>query len=331
MNNLITNTAWNDNEGILIDSEKSKKWLLDSVSSSTKTVDFCSAFITVGSLRFFYESFLNNGFTGSVRLLARWQLTDLLSGASDTESYEYAVSNGIQFYVNLNFHGKIYSVKSGGILIGSANLTSAGFALKQDKNDEVCVSVQDNEENSKFIDNLFSNATEIDRTKFTFIKSALDKIMLDSPTNDFNDWPDNVVRLLAVESKVEKLLVDEMFHTKYSEILSIDDDSLGKIHDLSLLGLKKENIAQSSVVKEKFLKSQSFLWMYQKLKDRGGEVYFGELAALLHAELLDDPIPYRKDVKVLIQNLLDWTENFAGSLIVIDRPNYSQRITLKNT
>lgn len=312
----------------MIDSEQSKIWLENAVSISTQSLDFCSAFITLASLRHFNGCFQNKGFSGPIRLLARWQLSDLLSGASDTASYEYAASEGIRFFVNLDFHGKVYSVNPGGVLIGSANLTSAGFSLKKDSNGEVCVPLNDNEQNTRFVDNLFLNATEIDNSKYLKIKSALESIAASKASSDIHDWPEDILNLFSADEDASNLIVDEMFHTKYSEISKSENESYEKIHDASLLGITTKYLAERTIVRNKFLGSKSYIWLIQKLEHANGVIYFGELTASLHNDLLDDPAPYRKDVKGLLQNLLDWAEEFAQGYIKIDRPNHSQRIAL---
>jgi len=52
---------------------------------------------------------------------------------------------------------------------------------------------------------------------------------------------------------------------------------------------------------------------------------------MLHDVLVSDPKPYRKDVKQMLSNLLDLVENLDMDDIVIDKPNFSQRVRLRNT
>lgn len=59
-------------------------------------------------------------------------------------------------------------------------------------------------------------------------------------------------------------------------------------------------------------------------------MYFGELSASLHNTVVSDPKPYRKDIKIMLGNLLRLIEELEMEEIVIDRPNYSQRIRMKN-
>ena len=57
-------------------------------------------------------------------------------------------------------------------------------------------------------------------------------------------------------------------------------------------------------------------------------MFFGELSARLYSVVVSDPKPYRKDVKKMLSNLLKLIEELEMEEIVIDRPNYSQRIRI---
>ena len=58
-------------------------------------------------------------------------------------------------------------------------------------------------------------------------------------------------------------------------------------------------------------------------------MYFGQLSDELHNALVSEPKPYRRDVKVLLSNLLEWCQKLNLEEVEIDRPNHSQRIRLK--
>ena len=49
-------------------------------------------------------------------------------------------------------------------------------------------------------------------------------------------------------------------------------------------------------------------------------MYFGQLTAELHDALVEDPKPYRKDVKTLLANLLAWAQGLRMEEVVIDKP-----------
>ena len=59
-------------------------------------------------------------------------------------------------------------------------------------------------------------------------------------------------------------------------------------------------------------------------------MYFGAITVSLHNVLLNEPKPYRKDVKVLLGNLLSWVEDLDINMLKVDRPNYSQRVRCMN-
>lgn len=313
--------------GQLINSSQGKHWLEKSVGSQAQSVDLCSAYLKVGSLKHFHKEFISKGFVGKSRVLARWQLNDLISGASDLESYLYTKENEIPFFVMQNFHGKIYGVNPGGVLVGSANLTNLGFGLAQSSNEEVCVFLSDQaEKNFQYINNLFEEAVLVTDEIFekinTFINSAKTK------KNDLMGWPDEIFQLLIPPKKTNQLIFDDMFHSNLNNKLNGDEIDL--THDLSLLGITELDLTNKELVKKCFLRTKPYLWLYQSLSSANSSIYFGELSAKLHADLVNDPALYRKDVKQLLQNLLSWIGELAQDEIIIDRPSYSQRVTLIN-
>ena len=67
------------------------------------------------------------------------------------------------------------------------------------------------------------------------------------------------------------------------------------------------------------------------LTNHPGEMYFGELTAVLQDSLLDDPGVHRRTVKSLLQNLLTWCEALGIERVTVDRPRHSQRITMNES
>ena len=80
--------------------------------------------------------------------------------------------------------------------------------------------------------------------------------------------------------------------------------------------------------KEAFRWSNAYCWLVDDVRQHGGEAYFGELTADLHDVLVSDPKPYRKDVKKMLANLLSIVEKLNMPELLIDRPNYSQRVRI---
>lgn len=83
-------------------------------------------------------------------------------------------------------------------------------------------------------------------------------------------------------------------------------------------------------LKEVFRWSNAYLWLLDTLRGHDGCMYFGELSASLHNTVVSDPKPYRKDIKQMLANLLKLIEELEMEEIIIDRPNYSQRVRMVN-
>jgi hypothetical protein len=305
---------------------QAQHWLLDTASSEVTHIDFCSAYVKESSLGFFHTKFISSGFSGKARLLARWKPLDLLSGASDLGVYEYCKTHGIKLFIKDDFHGKLYQIKPKGLLIGSFNLTNSGFGLHNNPNDEAGVIIDVSSKNSAYIDELFSAATEVTDHLFERIKDFLSK-----NKNQKNpaglDWSLEVKDLLVPSAIPSGLLVGEFF---YAPPFGSSGEIAWHDHDLSLLGLLEKDMSNEVFIKNSLKHSMPYRWLKKTLTDNNGEIYFGGLTKQLHDCLIDDPAPYRKDVKRLIQNLISWVDRYADDVFIIDQPNHSQRIRLNN-
>ncbi len=80
--------------------------------------------------------------------------------------------------------------------------------------------------------------------------------------------------------------------------------------------------------KESFRWSNAYLWLLTTIKESDDGLYFGVLSQKLHNALISDPKPYRRDVKLMLINLLNLVEKLEMEEVIIDRPNYSQRVRL---
>ena len=82
-------------------------------------------------------------------------------------------------------------------------------------------------------------------------------------------------------------------------------------------------------LKEAFRWSKAFLWFYNYVsKSPNKTSYFGAITAELHNTLINDPRPYRKEVKDLLANMLKWIQFLEIEEMMIDTPNHSQRIRM---
>ena len=309
--------------GNLIDGKSAYLWLVEKAKDEAADISICSAFLRSSIIKDLSKKFHNNA---TVRVLVRWQLGDLLAGASDLTAYELCSELRWKFYVCLNFHGKVFHIPSHGILVGSANATESGFGLLSNSNSEACTIVDENDSNIEFVNHLFANSIEMNDELFVRLQTTV--AQAENNKNSL-DWPDDVLKELSVSSPaVIKLFISECFKTDGEELLTFPAQlSQDAISDLSLLGLS-DRYSTVEFFAQKFTKTKIITLLQSLLEERGGEVYFGNLTAAVHDWLVEDPAPHRKEVKVLVKNLYSWIANLGpvATGLAVDRPNHSERI-----
>ena len=95
------------------------------------------------------------------------------------------------------------------------------------------------------------------------------------------------------------------------------------MHDYELLGLILDTLNRTSLV-EALKRSNAYRWMRNILMEEES-LSFGAVSSRLHNAILDDPLPYRQEVKVLVANLYAWFELLPKDF-EISRPRHSQVI-----
>jgi hypothetical protein len=311
--------------GKLIDGPQAYRWLNEALPKLTGEASFCSAFLKESILQDFSKKLPEKS---NVRILVRWQINDLLSNASDLEAYTFSKKMGWGFYIKLNFHGKVFAVPENGMLVGSANATSAGLGLRVDSNHEIGTIVDPNINNVLLINNLFKSAVKVDDLLFDKIKSALSN----SPTETkLSEWPTELLLLLNTENDHDdKFFLSECFISNGSDLLASPYiASQDALKDLSLLGIHDKEFNRNTVIKY-FLKSKIFKWTLAQVAQSPEGIRFGTLTNALHSALIEDPSPYRKEVKELVKNLYSWIRLIGpqDSKLEIFQPNFTEILRL---
>ncbi len=247
-------------------------------------------------------------------LLVRFRMDDIIKGSTDFDLIENAYNLGWKVYIRFDLHAKTYVVDNKRGVIGSANVTNSGLGIGKTGNMEMATLVDIEARDIEKINRLFYDAILVDKDIIQEMKNQLDQIDV-SKKNDGYVWNTKISHLF--NSKVETLFSHELPDKKnytsgdYMAFLDITYDSDEK-------------------VKDAFRWSNVYLWLLNVLNNHNGCVYFGELSAELHNAVVSDPKPYRKDVKIMLANLLELIQLLEMNEIIIDRPNYSQRIQLKS-
>lgn len=296
------------------------------LSNAEKTASVISAYVTNQASKWIIDR-LPDSVSG--RVITRWRLDDLLCGASDLNVYETLAEVGHELYVRPDLHGKSILIDNRDLFVGSANITLSGLGLLAGGNFEIGAQLVATENDILIVDELFESSVLIDSVKFEMIKDAYNSIVGNEPNSYILPiWPKTVCDLLR--PSFDKLWVAELL---WSPSPSVFDDfaanSQKGLHDLNLLGISVEQSRSSELLAAAFEGTRAWRWLKNQLKSSPVHaMYFGQLSSALHDALVDDPRPFRTDVKLLTSNLIAWAAAIRPDDVVVDRPNYSQRIRL---
>lgn len=302
---------------MLLEGIEFSRSLLSSIYDTRKTLVLCSAFIKEKALR--HEVFQKIDQSIDVLVIVRWQKNDILFGASDLSVYEFCKERGWKLGVDLNLHGKLFLLDQEKIYLGSANLTQKGLHIGIVGNNEfgTCLDASSTDL-SKIQSYINSEVTWLNDEIFKLI--SLDVENMDSNNGEIDlGWSADVRELLT--KPVEHLWVQDLLFNPPEAVLKMDLDDPSLLHDFELLGLNVDLIDSTGLARA-FIKTKMYAWMCCML-GRANGLYYGELTKKLHDAVLDDPKPYRVEIKNLLSVMFAWAE-FLDSRFKVSRPNHSQ-------
>lgn len=286
-----------------------------------------SAFVTVQGFQWILNRVTRKGLTG--QLVVRWRPDDLLSGASSLDVYDMAKEAGWEVFVSPDLHAKSILIDKTMVFIGSANVTGYGLSIVPGANRELGVKFEASTQDINVFQKIISESTLVTDSLVGEIKEFLTRQVPIKYYSSGGEWPDYLK--IKFDKPPEKLWVADMLWSSPGKLTKLEalssDEAKFAMHDLRVLGLVNSQAINSESLKESFLNSQAWRWLQNLLcSAENHELYFGCITASLHNALLDDPKPYRQEVKGLVQNLYSWAEILSPELIIVDRPNHSQRM-----
>lgn len=300
--------------GILVSNE-----ILDAIyselSAAQKSVQLISAFCKLDALKKM-EAHINP-VVSDKRILVRFRLLDIVSGATDFDILNYCMSRGWKVHIRFDLHAKTYIVDNSRGITGSANMTSSGLDMNGAGNYEMASFVKIEQSDIQKIKNLFDNSIAVTEKIIKTLKEQYELAKNNMMINKNLEWSSEIKNLVI--TKVKTLFSYDLPDSENVNFRSGDRiDFLDFITDGNI-----------ETVKNVFMSSNCYKWLFNILVENNGSIFFGELTQKLHDSIVEDPKPYRKDVKQMLSNLLIWIQKLKIDNIIIDRPNHSQRIRLK--
>jgi hypothetical protein len=318
--------------GPIIDAKEA--WThMRATAASLQGVDLLviSAYMTIDGLRGLLADLCPSN---RVSILVRWQPNDLVTGASDLASFDFAAERGWEFFASPSLHAKAFVFGETAIFIGSANLTRNGFGLGTSQgNTETLTQVPATNGNIKLLQRMFGEGMRIDAPLVDAIRAWLNKQPIDSRVGAGSDlaWPLEANAPALRQYALSCLTVSECFMSDGAWAHEAANQCTPLVgaqrHDWSLLG--QVTWASPMRLAQAMRQTKIFQWLEQQLNVTPDKtLYFGAISAALHEALIDDPRPYRRDVKALVIHLLAWIKLVPECGVEIDRPNHSERVRL---
>ncbi len=296
----------------IVDGQDLRKRLESILPQSKKKIIFVSAYITQSGIEWLCK---HAAPASDKHVVCRLLPSDVISGATQISALRTALEKGCRVSCLHSLHAKIYAVDDQIIYVGSANLTNNGLKIYGQGNLEACIQIPVNKPNLDFINNIITSATLLDENALQKMQACID---LKETEVFFDRWPDGILK------EQEGIWVRDFFWSQPGT----NQSSSEYLHDLEVMGISSP-APDVATIEKQILKARCVKWLVKTLKAMpDNEIFFGALTQILHDEIKDDPTPYRKDVKSLLQNLLTYCEAYMKEIIEISRPNYSQKIKL---
>ena len=301
----------------LLNTETFRNLLGNALEKSQKSVIVLSAYVKLVGVNWLKDKIINKNVECTI--VTRWNNGDLAQGSSDLECYSLAKKNGWMFKVLQDLHAKVMLIDNDILFIGSPNLTGKGMSLVPVSNEELGIKVKPLEEDIKIINQLVNDAVIINDDiikKLEEWQKNLPKI--EKPK--IPSFPNSIKE--TFKDKLDKLWVNNFPWCEVGYLLdNLDKKDNNIIHDLELFGLYGTmHLDLEKDLKESFLQSKIFNWLIERLQnEKNKEIYFGRLSSIIHDSLVDDPKPYRKDIKLLQTNLYSYIKFLKPNNILYEK------------
>lgn len=318
----------------LLGTEALRDHLADLIATARNKVLVISAFVTRLGVEWLSQQL--QGANVACTIVTRWSEADLLTGASDVTACELAHVRGWEFRILPDLHAKVTLVDDRVLVVGSANLTGSGMSLTPASNREFGLSAIASPEDVRAAWGSVVDSIPVTSEMLVAVKTWLaSQPEIQAPA--FDRFPASlVIKLVRPPSR---LYTSELPWTGANVLLQrlvqgrlTAADDHGVAHDLSLFGLSGHASAirdAKTVLAGAISQSRAWRWLVETIRVQpNAEAWFGRVSELLHDALLDDPRPYRRDVKQLVTNLFSLCA-IVGEELQVDRPNYSERLTFR--
>jgi hypothetical protein len=273
------------------------------VSSASSELALVAAYATAAGVESLFAAVASSVRRKEIHV--RWRAEDLICGASELAVYELARERGFAVFMQQDLHAKFAISDRKNLILGSANLTGRGLGIVSQTNVEAGIVTTVGQPELEALENILSRSILVTPDIYDRLRSFVDRNKM--PGSKGLVFPPEITSIL--EEKFTGLWVRDLPYGSLPPSQGGSDAS-----------------GWDSELEMNFGQSKCMAWLRRLLHERGAEIYFGELTSALHDSVLEDPLPYRTEVKKLAANLINWCAALLPTQFAADTPNHSQRL-----
>ena len=310
----------------ILGTEAFRNLLGESLDKAKEQIIILSAFVKIKGVNWLVDNISKENI--GCTILSKWDHSDIAQGASDLECYEICKKNNWQFKILNDLHAKLMLVDNKSLFIGSPNLTGKGMSLVPVSNKEMGIKVSATDSDKKIISSLLEEAILVNEDIYSKLMEWK-KNLPEIKKTVYPEFPETLKTKLR--ENLDKIWVHNFPWSKPEDLLNLRENNENINHDLELFGLSEESLTKETL-RTGLENSKIHRWLkFQIKRQENEEIYFGALSSIIHNSLIDDPKPYRQDVKKLQSNLYSFIKSLMPDHYIIDVPfEKSERIRIKS-
>lgn len=253
-----------------------------------------------------------------VKVITRWSREDIENGSSDLDVFRVVQEHDGQLFRHPSLHLKLFLKDKEEKIFGSANLTSNGLGISEDGNIEnLSEFLRVTPEDILFVNKILKQSQKVSQEMVEEFRRQLEE-------EETDDWDES--KLSEYDVSEEGIFVNDFPFTSDPEIV-LENPYLKKVqHDKVIFDLPEEPTREDLV--RGFGDSEVISW-FDDLFDES--MNFGSLSGRIHNELLDEPPPYRTEVKEIQGNLFNWIDELLQDKYEISVPGEHSQVITKKT
>jgi len=259
-------------------------------------------------------------------VITSWRPDHLRDGVSSLETYPLVKGFGGQLIINDRLHAKIITENFDHSLVGSANVTRPGLGLGPRPNLEVMVEI---DRPTPELRGMFSHVMIHGRVVTDDIYERY-KLWLETQPPSFpNGWSEDNFLADPSDPFLLAMLPASQSPRVLWEVVNLKENLTSEaIHDIQLLGIDLRGPRRE--VYERITNALEvnpfFRFLLEEIKRHPDGLRFGALKELIQKNCVDTPMPHRRELTDLTQNLYNWFSELYQNSIAIRRPHHSQII-----